>query len=394
MNNMKENKNILHIFSIFFSLTYLGEQFKYFSKKGYNQHVICSASAQLFEYSKSQKVKYKEVDIERKIVPITDLIANYKICRYIRKNKIRIVVGHSPKGALLAMISAFVMRVPKRIYFRHGLVYETMHGFPRILMINIDRITAYCATQVVCVSPSLAEQSILDHLNPEKKQLVLGNGTCSGIDATWKFNPKLIDQIKANRLRESFNIDKSAFVIGYCGRLVRDKGIIDLVKGFKTLKSKLPNKNIKLLLIGDFEERDSLLPDLIEEIKLSSDIIYTGVVYKAIEYYYSLMNVFILPSYREGFPTVTLEAASMELPVLTTKVTGCIDSIKEGKTGFYIQNDPESIASKLYDLFNDTNLKQYGINGRKMVLESFENTIIWPIIESRLYNSSNLQNVL
>lgn len=380
---------ILHVINIYFSLSYLGDQFSHFSKKGYKQHLICSPSEKLENYSKSQNISFAEVEIIRKVSLFKDLKGLVRICAYIHQNKIDIVVGHTPKGALLAMLAAYIMRVPKRIYFRHGLVYETMHGFPRKLMMNIDRLTAFCATQIVCVSPSLAKISLLDHLNSDKKQLVLGKGTCSGIDAIGKFNPILIDKIKLNQLRTLYNIDKNTFVIGYCGRLVRDKGIIDLVRGFKSLQAKLPLMHFQLLLVGDFEDRDTLPADIITEIKFCSDIICTGFVFEEIEYYYSLMSVLVLPSYREGFGMVSLEAAAMELPVLTTKVTGCIDSIIEGETGFYISNTPEGITSGILKLMNDTKLKHYGLNGRKMVLEFYQNIITWQLIESKLYKRDN-----
>ncbi len=387
--NKSPNSEILHVINIYFSLSYLGDQFKYFSKKGYKQHLICSPSENLMQYGLNQGVKIKDINIIRKISPMADVISLFKILRYILDNKIGIVVGHTPKGALLSMMGAYIMRVPKRIYFRHGLVYETMLGFPRTLMINVDRLTAFCATQVVCVSPSVAQQSLLDKLNSEKKQIVLGRGTCGGVDANEKFNPNKIDKNKVDDIRKSLGIDGKAFVIGFCGRLVRDKGIVELVTGFNLLKSKFPNANIKLLLIGDFEERDSLPKDIKKEIIINPSILYTGFIYNSIQHYYSLMSIFVLPSFREGFPTVILEASSMELTVLTTKVTGCVDSVLDGVTGFFVENTPESIAIGISNLMNDSTIKQYGINGRKMVLEHFENDKIWELIESELYCSTN-----
>ena len=118
-------KKILHVVNIYFVLPYfIGDQFKYFDEKGYNLNVICSPSPYLSDYAKSMEFNFLEVEIVRSIHPIKDLIAIFKICQYIKKNKIDIVVGHTPKGSLLAMIAAWLMGVPRRIYFRHGLVYE------------------------------------------------------------------------------------------------------------------------------------------------------------------------------------------------------------------------------------------------------------------------------
>lgn len=379
--------NVLHVVNVFFVLPYfIGGQFKYLNKRGFNQHVICSPSDYLNDYSKEMGFQYKEVEILRAIHPLKDILAIFKIIRYIKQNDINMVVGHTPKGALLSMIAAYISRVPKRIYFRHGLVFETMVGFKRWLMINLDRLSALCATKVVCVSPSLFQKSLDYKLNSKSKQLVLGKGTCGGIDALNKFNPLVIDKEKKYELQRKLKIGDGDYVIGYCGRLVRDKGIIELVEAFINLQKKTKRK-LKLLLVGDFEKRDRLPFNIQETIKNHPDIILTGFIFDSIEYYYSLMNVFVLPSYREGFGMSVLEASAMNIPVLTTTATGCIDSIIEGVTGFYISHTSEDISSKIMELINSKKSNEFGENGRKFVLENFDNQILWPIIEMELYNN-------
>ena len=378
--------NILHVVNIYFVLPYfIGDQFLYFTNKGNKLHVICSPSPLLKGYSDKMQFKYQEVDIVRSIKPLKDIKALFTICRYIKTNHINIVIGHTPKGALLAMLAAFLMGVPRRIYFRHGLVYETMHGFQRELMKFLDRLTASCSTKVVCVSPSLFARSLEDHLNSEKKQIILGKGTCGGIDALSKFNPEKITQLKFNYLRESLMIKTSDFVIGYCGRLVIDKGIIELVDAFSQLNKKSETET-KLLLVGDFEERNSLPKHMIEKIRNNKNIITTGFIFQNIEYYYALMNIFILPSYREGFGISVLEASAMQIPVLTTRATGCIDSIIEDVTGKFIANDSNSIANAIEFYINNPLIaKEHGKNGREFVIKYFDQKIIWQEIE-KLYD--------
>jgi hypothetical protein len=166
---------------------------------------------------------YREIPIARKISLLADMRAVVNICKYIKKNKIDVIVGHSPKGALLAMLAGWIMKTPKRIYFRHGLVYETSKGWMYSLLINIDRLTAFLSTKIVCVSPSLYKKSLEDRLNKEYKQLVLGKGTCGGINTITKFNPNLISTTDRINLQKNLSLPKDAFVIGYCGRIVRDK---------------------------------------------------------------------------------------------------------------------------------------------------------------------------
>jgi len=381
-------KNILHVTNIYFTLPYfIGDQFYYFKNRGYNLHVICSPSTYLKDYAFKMKFIFAEVEIVRAIKPLQDIKAIYVICKYIWTNQIEIVVGHTPKGALLAMISAWIMRVPKRIYFRHGLVYETSVGFKRRLLMNIDRITSFCATEIVCVSPSLSKRSLEDKLNIESKQCILGKGTCGGIDTKKKFNSIIINRFDIVELQKKLGISDDTIVLGYCGRLVVDKGIIDLVKAFDYIHNKYTDKKIVLLLVGMFEDRDALPIEIKDKIINDNNIIYTGYIHDLIENYYSLMNIFILPSFREGFGMSVLEASAMQIPVLTTRVTGCVDSIIENVTGMFVDNNSDSVASGIeYYINNPMIANQHGQNGREFVVKYFDQEIIWREIE-KLYEN-------
>lgn len=372
--------NILHVVNIYFVLPFfIGDQFKYFKDKGYKMNVVCSPSPYLKEFAKDQGFEYIETPVNRSISIKQDLKSILNICNFIKKQKIDIVIGHTPKGGLLAMISGWLMRVPKRIYFRHGLVYETSHGVKRFVLMSVDRIASFCSTQVVCVSPSVLNKSIEDRLAPAKKQIILGKGTCNGVDTINHFNPSVIENSKVEALKTKYGIHNGDFVIGYSGRLVRDKGIIELVRAFDKLQDA---DNCKLLLVGMFEERDSLPLDVIERIQNDKRIIYTGFVNGGMEYYYSLMDVYVLASYREGFPTGVLEAQAMEKPIITTRVTGCCDSIVEGVTGLFADNNPDDLKEKI-DIIRDGKTID-GKNGRKWVVENFDSRLVWKEIE-KLY---------
>lgn len=376
--------NILHVVNISFVIPYfLGEQLLYFRNKGYNEFIICSPSQDIEYYSQMYKFQYLSIEILRRISIFKDIKAIYKTVRYIRHKHIDIVTGHTPKGALIAMLAAYIACVPFRIYFRHGLVYETSTGFKRKLLIVMDKFTSVLATKIVCVSPSVCHKSIEDKLNVASKQYLLSRGTCNGIDIC-KFSTKNLDEVRLRKLKDELNIEQIDFVIGYTGRLVRDKGIIELVHAFQTLQCKYVT--LKLMLVGMLEERDALPSDIVESIKQNSRIINTGYVQNSnIEYYYALMDVFVLPSYREGFPTSVLEASAMELPIITTKATGCIDSIVEKETGIFVKHDSESIAMAIELLYLDeVGRKEYGKRGRKFVVDNFEQHIIWDEIE-KLY---------
>ena len=376
--------NILHVVNISFVIPYfLGKQLLYFKQKGYQEHIACTYSDELLELSKEYGFKCLSIDVLRKISVLKDIKAVLGIAAYIRKEHIDIVTGHTPKGALIAMIAAYLMRVPIRIYFRHGLVYETTKGLKRVLLVNMDRLAALLATKIVCVSPSVYKRSLKDHLNAESKQIVLSKGTCNGIDIG-RFSVQSINEGRLLNLKVALGIKSADFVVGFTGRLVRDKGVVELVQAFQSFKKK--HANVVLLLVGMLEERDALPKEIVQEIKETPCIINTGCVSNSsIEYYYALMDVFALPSYREGFPTSVLEASAMNLPVITTRATGCIDAIVENQTGVFVDHTLEGILDAMNLFYEDERLRmQYGCNGRKFVVENFDQHIIWEEIE-KLY---------
>lgn len=377
--------NILHVVNVFFVIPYfLGDQLKFFKDRGNKIFLVCSPSDELMGEARLQGFSYIEVPILRKISIFQDIKSTIAIYKYIKNNKVDIVNGHTPKGALLAMIASFLARTPKRIYFRHGLVFETARGFKRALLISMDRLTSFFATQIVCVSSSVYNKSLDYKLNSQNKQLILSKGTCNGIKVE-KFTPKFISKSILAELKLKLSIPKDAFVIGFTGRLVRDKGIVELIEAFLLLIKEC--NNCCLLLVGMLETRDALPLHIIEEIKNNPLIINTGYIQnKDIPNYYALMDIFILPSYREGFPTSVLEASAMELPVITTKVTGCIDSIVEGETGVFTSHDKADIYEKInFFIENKTLIPQYGKAGRAFVEKNFEEQIIWQEINN-LYN--------
>lgn len=379
---MKHNdKNILHVVNIYFVLPYfIGGQFAYFRQKGYRMFAVCSESEYLDGYAREQGFGYKVVPVKRSFSVKQDLKSIRQICSYIRENEIGVIVGHTPKGGLLAMLAGWLMRVPRRIYFRHGLVYETSHGLKRFVLMTVDRISSACATKIVCVSPSVLQRSIEDHLAPADKQLVLGNGTCSGIDTQGKFCPEKIDGDHLAAMRRRWGIADGDWVIGYTGRLVKDKGIIELVSAFRKLKKRY--RNMKLLLVGMFEVRDALPEDIQDDIKNDPQIVWTDFQNTDQEYFYAMMDVYVLASYREGFPTGVLEAQSMGVPVVTTRVTGCRDAIVEGRTGLFAEHSADSIAEAITEIHDKKVVS--GTAARKWVVEKFDNLIVWNEIE-KLY---------
>lgn len=376
--------NILHVVNISFVIPYfLGKQLNWFVEKGHKEYIVCSPSGEMEEFSKRYSFEYKPIEVLRKISIGKDLKAVWSTYRYIKEVKADVVTGHTPKGGLVAMLAAWMARVPIRIYLRHGLVYETSTGLKRSLLVNIDRLASRLATKIVCVSPSVARRSVEDGLNPEWKQTVLAHGTCNGIDIE-RFSKATVSEERTIALKQKLGINDGDFVVGFAGRLVRDKGIIELVRAYQEIRKE--HQNVRLMLVGMLEIRDALPEDVVKTIREDESIISTGYVgYDTIEQYYALMDVFVLPSYREGFPTSVLEASAMEIPVITTRATGCCDSIVDGETGYFVGHDAKELEAAIMKLYNSVELRgKMGMAGRMMVVENFRNEKVWKEIE-KLY---------
>jgi glycosyltransferase involved in cell wall biosynthesis len=379
-----DSNRVLHVITVSFVINhFFGKQFIYLKeKKGNEYHLGCSSSNDFLQFSKELGYIPFEVEITREISPIKDLKAIVKIYRYIKRNKIDKVVGHTPKGGMVAMIAAFLANVSDRIYFRHGIIYETSTGIKRILLKNIDRLTGFFSTNVVCVSNSVKQISDKDKLNNPNKNLVLGLGTCNGIDTEGRFNPISKSLESIDLLKNTYNITTEDKVVGYVGRLVKDKGIDDLIHAWNILIKERPNS--KLLLVGPIEEKDSISDYSKDQIKSNPTIIFEDFVTDA-STYFALMDIFVLPTYREGFPTVSLEASSMGVPVIITKATGCTEAIIENQTGLFVSNEPNDIAEKvLYYLDNQDVAKKHGEQGRLFVQTNFEQSKIWDLIEEKI----------
>lgn len=365
-----KGKKVLHIVSVSFSLRYfVGNQFHYFKEKGYEFHVACSDSPDFTALSREFGFTPFPVPILRSINPLQDIKSIYRLYQYIRREQFDIVIAHSPKGGLIGILAAYLARTPKRIFFRHGLVFETVTGLKKHLLINIERLIGFCATSIVNVSPSIARVSDQLQLNSSSKNVLLGNGTCNGIDIT-KFKPRFGYK------------DTTVFTIGFVGRMSKDKGLIELVDAWKLLCNEY--KSIRLLLIGPMDERDPLPHSTLNQVQVNPTIEYVSGVDDT-SLYYNKMDIFILPSYREGFPTVTLEASASGLPVVTTKVTGCSDSIVENVTGIFADNTAESLYTLLkYYIDNQEIAQIHGTNGHEFVRDNFSEDFIYKQIEDKV----------
>lgn len=373
---------ILHIFTqVSTPRVFFDGQFKYLADEGGHVIHLATTSDEDIDFSKRNNLNYHQIEIARKIDIKTDLKSIREIHKLIKKEKFDVVVGHTPKGALIAMIAAKLSGVKNRVYYRHGFIYTTATGLKRKLFMAIEKLTSSLATKVVNVSPSIAKLAVKDGLTKEKKQVVFGLGTCGGIDTKGRFNPELVSEKTKEVLRNKFGITKSDFIIGYCGRFCKEKGTRELIDGFISFRKNNIGLNPKLLLIGYYDNRDHLPERYKNLIDIDKDIILAGRISNSkLAPFYSLVNAFVFPSYREGFGMTVIEASAMGIPVLVSKSHGCLDSIKENETGEYIEISAEGIEKGLESMKDSEKRKRFGGNGRKFVVENFDHTVLWPQI--------------
>lgn len=383
---------ILHIFTLSRTpIAFFDGQFRYLKEQGYEVVLACKCEDGIKEFSERNGVKYFPIEIPRSMSLVAIMRAIGEIRKIIRNEKPEAVFGHTPVGALVAMIASKMTGVKNRIYYRHGIIYSTMAGVKLKVFMAEEKFVSALATKIVNVSPSLAEKCAKDGINKCEKQTVLGKGTCGGIDAQGIFNPEHLDAERMEKERERFGLKGVDLVFGFCGRFCKDKGTPELVEAYELFKKLHPELNVALLMVGSFDERD-ILPEKTKKVMLESrDITLTGSVQKKdIPLYYRLMDCFVFPSHREGFGMCVIEASAMEIPILVTPSHGCIDSIKEGVTGYYIGLSADSICQGMERMLDKDHMALIGKQGRQFVLDNFDYKVMWPLI-NELYSNTFLE---
>ncbi len=295
---------------------------------GYEVIAVSSPGEALEEIRKREGVVTVAVPMERRIAPLKDLKSLLGLIRAFRREKPDIVHSMTPKAGLLCMMAAWVCRVPVRVHTFTGLVFPTATGLTKKILIFTDRLTCACATHIVPEGEGV-KNDLISYRITKKPLKVLGYGNVRGIDLE-HFNPELPEvQAEASKIQKP-----GIFTFIFIGRLVRDKGINELVKAFSQLNIQYPNT--RLLLVGPYEENlDPLEPETVAEIDNNKAIKAVG-SQNDVRPWLAASDVFVFPSYREGFPNVVIEAGAMGLPSIVTDINGSREIIKDGKNGIII----------------------------------------------------------
>jgi glycosyltransferase involved in cell wall biosynthesis len=341
--------------------------------KGYGVTLISSHKNELIEVAEKLNVDFRHIELSRDYNFIKDISALIKLFFFLRDLKPDIVVGATPKAALISMIAGSLARIKHRIYHIFGLPYETAYGIKRKILTSFERITSLFASEIIPISYSINEVYVAKFPSLKNKIRIIGSLTVGGVDTT-RFNIENLN-VKSEIVKAELGIPNDNLVIGFVARLTKDKGVGDFIEMWNIIKTE--REKTVVLIIGTSDERDNFdeqkLQDFIDEtrvfhIKSSSEI----------EKYFSIMDIFVLPSHREGFGNVIAEASSMKIPVVTYNVTGCKDSVLSGYSGILVENgDISSLAMEVITLIDSSEKRQkLGINGRKFIKENFARNIV------------------
>ena len=328
------------------------------------------------EDSRWEEIPSYPIDMARWITPVADMVSMSKLYRLFRKIRPNIVHAHTPKGGLLGVLAARLARVPIVIYGMRGLPFVTQSGWKRIILILTETLSCRAADRVITVSLATKEKAVAERLCPVEKIVVPGNGSSNGVDAEKRFNPKNLPVGTRADIRRRYQLPKDAVVLGFIGRLVRDKGIVELAEAWQNLRRQ--HSDLYLLLVGPIETQDPIPAETLERLKKDLRVKFTGQVDDPVPYY-AAMDILTLPTYREGFPNTPLEAAAMKLPVVLTAVDGCVEAVEDNYTGLLVPpKDSLALEEAIHKLLINPKMRQsMGKAGRQRVLEKFKPEIIW-----------------
>ncbi len=343
------------------ALVFLRGQLTELAQQDWDVHLATSPIEGFEDLTYVPEVTLHALPMKRPPAPLADAVSLLRWISLLRKVKPDVIVASTPKAGLLGMLAARFTRTPIRVYHLRGLRSEGLQGLPARLSWASERIAISCATSILCDSPSLLRKMRDLNLLSPKQGVVLGLGSCCGVD-TDHFRPP--SEAERRHARETLGLDPDTVAIGFIGRIVPDKGIPELLAALADVHANSPN--LALVLVGPEESCDVHIP------REAPWIHTVGSVQDVLPYLWAL-DILVLPSMREGFPVSLLEAQACELPVITTDATGCIDAVVDGVTGLVVpRRNVRALAAAIdYLDSNPDKREELGGNGRSWVVDHF-----------------------
>lgn len=370
---------LLRITTVPVSLKLLLEgQLNYFQENGYEVLAVSAAGPEVTDLQASG-INHQVVPMTRKITPFRDLLAVLRIIRVIRQFKPVIVHTHTPKAGLLGMLAAWMMRVPIRLHTVAGLPLMESKGFTRSILLVVEWVTYRCATGVYPNSAGLYE--FIRNTIPTKTPVtIIGKGSSNGIDTSHFSRSKTLENAAAE-IRKQHGFGQGDFVFSFVGRVVRDKGIAELIRAFQVIAR--DRDDVRLLIIGPLEqELDPLSDEDLTFLRTDSRVVLPG-FQKDIRPWLLASDIFVFPSYREGFPNVVMQACCLQIPCVVSDINGCNEIIADHVTGMIVPpKNSERLANAMLTLMDNSELRStYAESAAAFVRTNFDRMYIWKELE-------------
>ncbi len=335
--------------------------------KRYEVIGLSSPGEDLEIIAKQEGIRTIAVPMKRQISLFNDLVSLMRLIRVFREEKPRMVHSMTPKAGLLCMVAAWLTKVPVRVHTFTGLVFPTSKGLKRRILMATDKLTCACATHVIPEGEGVKEDLIKNKIT-QKPLHVLGYGNVRGVNMDYYDRTPEVEE-KAKVLR-----DPSLISFLFVGRIVRDKGINELINAFKMVKQS--HSEIRLFLVGEYENNlDPIDREVYETITTSKDIIAVGRKNGTdLLAYYAASDCFVFPSYREGFPNTVLEAGALQLPCIVTNINGSREIIKDGFNGLIVPpRDARALCDAMVRIIeNPAERKSMASEARQHIASHFE----------------------
>jgi glycosyltransferase involved in cell wall biosynthesis len=344
--------------------TFHRELLRQLGAAGYELLVVSSPGPDLDDLGRQPGVRVEALPMTREVAPRADAVALRRWVGLLRRERPALIVTATPKASLVGLLAARLTRVPRRAYYLGGLRLEGETGARRRVLGAAERLTASCAQVVIVNSPSLAASVGRYRLTAPSKLCVIRPASSHGVDAG-RFVPRAPDPA----LRSALGLEDGRPVVGFVGRVTADKGVETLVAALRLLRTR--GRAVQLLVLGSQDERDSA--GWVSRLQKEADVVLTGHV-ADVRPYLALVDVHVLPSRREGFPNVVLEAGAMGIASVTTRATGAVDAVRDGETGLLVDVDaPDQLADAVERLLDDPGLRsRLGAAAREWVVRDFQ----------------------
>lgn len=372
------NPRLLRIVTVPMSLNLLlGGQFRFFIRQGF-EVTTASAAGEGIDPVVVEGAAHVVIPFTRKITPLQDLWCLWLTIRLIRRVKPHIVHTHTPKAGLIGMLAAWFCAVPVRLHTVAGLPVMEAQGLKRWVLLLTERLTIGCANAIFPNGTGLLRFLSEHFATARGKFRVLGKGSSNGIDCRhFARSPHLLGEAAA--LRESYEVKPGETVFCFVGRMVKDKGVVELVDAFVNLD--LP---AHLFLVGPSENDLDPLPEQTLRQMADHPRIRTLGFHRDVRPWICAGDIFVLPSYREGFPNVVLQACALGVPCVVTNITGSNEIVEDGVTGLVVPaRDARSLEKAMRELaMNPALRKQMASAAGNFVRANFEQHVFWDYLHA------------